>query len=132
MKRLAATIATFSFLTTATSLSAQRLTVDVRGAVVTPVHKLADANLSNGVGVGATIAWRLLPYMHLYGGWDWTHFGASKSFVGTDGDIDETGYTFGLRFEHPFGATSRTLYRLQGGLESTPPNSRHLGISHAA
>jgi hypothetical protein len=115
MRRLAVTISTIVFLTAPTDLSAQRLTVDVGGAAATPTKKLSDANLSTGFGFDATIAWRLVPHLHLYGGWTWMRFSASQLFVGTDRDIDETGYAFGLRFEHPFGETSRMLYRFEGG-----------------
>lgn len=94
---------------------AQRLTADLRTAVAAPTQNLADADLGTGFGFGATLAWRLQPHLHAYGGWDWMHFRADRSFAGAERDFEETGYTFGLRFEHPFRDVSRILYRLEAG-----------------
>lgn len=99
----------------ASDLAAQRLTVDLRGAVATPTSELGGADLGMGAGFGATIAWRLQPHLHVYGGWDWMRFAADDSFAGPEPDFEETGYTFGLRFEHPLRPESRTMYRLEAG-----------------
>ena len=53
--------------------------------------------------------------VHLYGGWDYIAFAPDQSFAGVDHDFEETGYTYGLRFEHPFGAATGMLYRLEAG-----------------
>jgi hypothetical protein len=68
-----------------------------------------------GFGFGATLAYRIQPHVHVYGGWDWMHFRADQSFAGTDMDFEETGYTLGLRFEHPFRAGAAFAYRIEGG-----------------
>ncbi len=96
------------------SLAAQRLTLDARGAVAVP-QELAGTSLSTGGGFGAVLAYRVLPHLGVYGGWDWMHFGADNNFGGVDVDFNETGYTFGLRFEHPFASASAIRYRLEGG-----------------
>jgi hypothetical protein len=96
-------------------LTAQRLTVDLRGAVAAPTSELGGTDLGIGAGFGGTVAWQLQPHLHLYGGWDWMRFAADNSFAGAEPDFEETGYTFGLRFEHPLRPTSRTLYRLEAG-----------------
>jgi hypothetical protein len=101
--------------TLASDLPAQQLTLDLRGAIAMPTADLADADLSTGAGFGATLAVQLQPHLHLYGGWDWMRFTADESFAGPEPDFEETGYTFGLRFEHPLGASSRTMYRLEAG-----------------
>lgn len=99
----------------ATDLAAQRATVDLRGAVAAPTGELANADLGVGVGFGATVAWRLQPHLHLYGGWDWMQFSSDDAFAGAKPDFEETGYTLGLRFEHPLRASARTMYRLEAG-----------------
>ncbi len=101
--------------TLASDLPAQQVTLDLRGAIAMPTADLADADLSTGAGFGATIAVQLQQHLHLYGGWDWMRFAADESFAGPEPDFEETGYTFGLRFEHPLGASSRTMYRLEAG-----------------
>jgi hypothetical protein len=68
-----------------------------------------DANgveLDPGYGFEGLIEYRLMPHVLGYGGWDWIHFMSDQSFAGTDMDFEETGYAFGLRFEHPFGGES--------------------------
>ncbi len=42
-------------------------------------------------------------------------FAADDSFAGQEPDFEETGYTFGVRFQHPLGAASRTMYRFEAG-----------------
>jgi hypothetical protein len=99
----------------ASDLPAQRLTLDLRGAVASPTSELAGADLNTGIGFGGTLAWRLQPHLHLYGGWDWVKFASDDAIAGQALDFEETGYTFGLRFEHPLRAMSRTMYRLEAG-----------------
>lgn len=94
----------------------QRVTVDLRAAAAVAAQKLAGAELDAGVGFGGTLAFRIQPHLHVYGGWDWLHFRADDSFAGSDRDFEETGYTFGLRFEHPVrDEEGRLAYRLEGG-----------------
>ncbi|MFI5311420.1 MAG: hypothetical protein ACHQQ3_09320 [Gemmatimonadales bacterium] len=115
MPRLSTTIATVALLAGPAMLSSQALTVDVHGAVATPVKKLSDANLDTGVGFGATLAVRLLPHFHGYAGWDWMHFPASRMAVGSDNDVDEVGYVAGFRFEHLLSARLPITYRIEAG-----------------
>jgi hypothetical protein len=94
----------------------QRVTVDLRAAAAVAAQKLAGTELDAGIGFGGTLAFRIQPHLHVYGGWDWLHFSADDSFAGSDRDFEETGYTFGLRFEHPVrGEEGRLAYRLEGG-----------------
>lgn len=93
----------------------QRTTLDLRGTVVSPITDFADADLSMGLGFGGTVAVRLQPHLHLYGGWDWIRFHSDASFAGTDVDFEETGYTLGLRFQHPVPWNERISCRLEAG-----------------
>ena len=110
-----------SFLIAATllaapaQLSAQRVVVDLRGAAAVPTSKLAGTELQTGFGFGATLAYKVQPHLHLYAGWDWMHFAADQSFAGADMDFEETGYTFGARFEHPFRMGHDLAFRVEGG-----------------
>jgi len=113
MKRLTL-LAAGLLVTTTVPVGAQGLTADLRAVAATP-GKLAGTELDMGVGFGVTVAWRVQPHLHVYGGWDWLHFGSDNSFAGSDRDFEETGYTFGLRFEHPLGDASRLLYRVDAG-----------------
>jgi opacity protein-like surface antigen len=102
-------------LVASSAAAQQRTTIDLRATTVTTITDFADADLSAGLGFGGTVAIRLQPHLHVYGGWDWLRFTSDASFAGADRDFEETGYTFGLRFEHPMRAASRTSYRLEAG-----------------
>jgi hypothetical protein len=115
MKTLSILLGASALFAATPELSAQRFSVDLRAAAATPTSKLAGTDLNNGFGFGATVAYRVQPHVHLYAGWDWMHFRANQSFAGSDMDFEETGYTFGLRFEHPFRAGASVAYRLEGG-----------------
>lgn len=110
-----ATTLMLSLTLCASNLAAQRLTLDLRGAVAAPTSELGGADLSIGAGFGGTLAWQVQPHLHLYGGWDWMRFTADNSFAGAEPDFEETGYTLGLRFEHPLRQSSSILYRLEAG-----------------
>lgn len=110
------TIAAAALLLSSVPLAAQeRVTLDIRSAAAAPTTKFAGADLDPGIGFGATLAFRLQPHLHLYGGWDWLHFSAEQSFAGNEMDFEETGYTLGLRFEHPIRASSRFAFRVEAG-----------------
>ncbi len=72
-----------------------------------PTNKLGDAELDAGLGFGANIRVRLQPHLLAYAGWEWKHFVTDQLVSTQELDVEETGYTFGLRFEHPLrGETS--------------------------
>lgn len=110
-------------------LAAQRVTLDVRGAAALPTTTLAEADLPTGAGFGGTAAVRLMSHLLLYGGWDWLRFGGVTSFAGADDDFEETGYTLGVRFEHPLvgEADGGIRYRVEAGA-----TYKHIEIEDAA
>jgi hypothetical protein len=93
-----------------------RWLIETRAGAAFTTQNLADASLDPGFGFEATVAYGFMPQVSAYAGWDWYHFAASEgSFAGANGDIDETGYAFGLRFEQPLGETSPVALRLRAG-----------------
>lgn len=98
-----------------TTAQAQRMTLDLRSAGASATEELAGTDLDVSFGIGGTVALRVQPHLHVYGGWDWLHFGSDHSFAGANRDFEETGYTFGLRFEQPFTPSGRLLYRVDAG-----------------
>ena len=114
--RLSAAALALAVAAAFTATAAQpRTTLDLRATVVSPITDFADADLSMGLGFGGTVAFRLQPHLHLYGGWDWLRFHSDASFAGTDMDFEETGYTLGLRFQHEVPWNERISYRLEAG-----------------
>lgn len=105
MTRINIAIATLSLaaLIQATPAAAQgRWGIELRanGAVATQ-DELRDTH-QNGFGFEAAVQYRFLPHLGAYVGWDWHRFSALDAIAGPDMDLEETGYAFGLRFEHPF------------------------------
>lgn len=92
-----------------------RWNIEFRGAAAFPTQEIVDGtDLDTGVGFEGTIAYRFMPHLAVYTGWGWNHFSAGQSFVGSDIDFEETGYTFGLQFIHPLGM-SNIHYMIRGG-----------------
>lgn len=89
-------------LTTQDLSGQQRWGFEGRLNVDLPTQEVAGQELGTGLGLGGTLHYRFLPHLGVYGGWDWAHFNPDDSFAGPDVDLEETGYSFGLRFEHPF------------------------------
>src|SRR5688572_7853594 len=78
-----------------------RWSVEITGDSAFATRNLADAALSTGFGFGGSVGYRFLSHVSTYAGWDWHHFRSDTSFAGPNMDFEETGYAFGLRFEHP-------------------------------
>jgi hypothetical protein len=102
--RIPALIAvSLAMLTLSSQAEAQdRWAFEVRGGGAFPTQDLGSDDLGTGVGFEATFRYLFSPHLGAYAGWGWTWFNAENSFAGADVDFEETGYTFGLRFEHPF------------------------------
>lgn len=73
---------------------------------------VGDTDLGTGAGFEFGLAYRFQPHLAAYTGWGWHHLGADD--VLADGSLEQTGYTFGLHFQHPVGRGPFDLY-LRGG-----------------
>lgn len=95
------------------------ISIEVLADGAFPTSKLGDADLDAGFGIGANIRWRLQPHLLAYAGWEWHKFATEELVASQAIDVEETGYTFGLRFEHPFSgesnSTSAPGYWLKAG-----------------
>lgn len=76
--------------------------LEFRGNAAVPTAEFSGDDLGTGFGFEGNVGYRFYQHMSLYAGWDWTHFTADQSLAGPDMDFEETGYVFGLRWEHPF------------------------------
>jgi opacity protein-like surface antigen len=95
--------ATFALLIAAVPCEAQqRWAFEGRAGAAFPTEDLGADALSTGVAFDGTIRYRFMPHLAAYAGWDWVHYLADDSFAGSDIDFEETGYAFGLRYQHPF------------------------------
>jgi len=93
-----------------------RWSFDLRLGIDFPTQDLGDANLDNGFGFEATLAYQFIPHWAAYAGWGWNKFSADQSFAGSAVDFEETGYTFGLQFEQALGESALDYFIRFGGL----------------
>jgi hypothetical protein len=98
-----------------TAHAQNRLRFELRGGPAFAVQKLGDASLGVGFGFEGTVSYRIQPHLSAYAGWDWHRFASDASFAGTDNDFEETGYAFGLQFQHPIGSETLALQVRAGG-----------------
>lgn len=105
-KRLAAFVAALLILPTL--LSAQpsnatsRWSLEFSGDGAFPTSELGSASLNTGFGLGASARFRLQQHLLAYAGWEWHRFSTDELIASQSLDAEDTGYSFGLRFEHPF------------------------------
>jgi opacity protein-like surface antigen len=98
----------------ATARAQQDWSLEFRGGVAFPTQDLGDADLDTGLGLEGSLARRVMPHLWAYAGWDWFHFDGGQVLAGPGLDVEETGYAFGLRFEHPV-ARSRVAVLVRAG-----------------
>jgi len=101
---------------TVPTLSAQeRWGFEIRAGAAFATQDPSAASLGTGFGFEGTVAYRVQPHLSMYAGWDWHQFPADASLAGANSDFDETGYAFGLLFEHPLGQSDAMAIQLRGG-----------------
>jgi hypothetical protein len=105
--------ATASLVASAPAAAQSRWSAELDAAAAVPTHRLAGADLETGFGFGANVRYRFQPHLAAYGGWEWHRFRTGNVMGAVDLDVEETGYTFGLRFEHPI--MGRTAGWLRAG-----------------
>ena len=112
---------------TARSDEMDRFAVELVPGASFATEDLADADLGTGLGADLTVGVRFLPHLWAYGGWGWRKFTADMSFAGPDIDAEETGYSLGIRFEHPFRGPASPSFMVRAGATYT-----HIEIENAS
>lgn len=93
-----------AFAVPSVSEAQDRWSFEILPGVAIPTEDLGEAEIDRGAGADASIGYRVMPHMSVYAGWGWRHFPTDMTFAGRDVEVEETGYAFGARFEHPFGS----------------------------
>ena len=101
-----------------------RWSAELSGDAAFPTRALAGADLKTGGGFGVNVRYRFQPHLAAYGGWEWHLQQSSELQPGETLDLNDAGYTFGLRFEHPLVARTAGWVRA-GGL------ANHIEIENA-
>lgn len=94
----------------------KRFGFELNGGASLATSKPGDASLDLGFGFEGVFHYRFMPHTGVYAGWGWNRFGSDKSFAGLDVCFEETGYVFGLQFNHPIGNLPINYYFRAGGL----------------
>jgi hypothetical protein len=111
MKRLLFVLLIGAVATPAVAQS--RVSLEVTGDVAQPTRSFGGADLDTGFGLGVNVRYRFMPHLAAYGGWEWHQSQSSNLVAAQKMDVEDNGYTFGLRFEHPL--TPRTAYWVRAG-----------------
>jgi hypothetical protein len=116
MPRALPAVLALSFIALPSAAQSQhRLRFELRWGAAVATSKLADASLGTGFGFEGIVGYRIQPHLSVYAGWDWHGFTADASFAGADNDFEETGYAFGIQFQHPLGSDDLALQLRAGG-----------------
>jgi opacity protein-like surface antigen len=75
--------------------------LELRGGAAIPAEDLGDTELKTGGGFGFTASYLFLQHTLVYGGWDWQRMNTKARGAGPTMHVENTGYAFGLGFEHP-------------------------------
>ncbi len=120
-KRLVVTLALLlvgSPMAAQTGEGDSRWSFDLQAGAAVPTAEIEGEGLGAGLGFAGNFAYRFAPHVSLYAGWDWHWFTPDEVLGVPDLDLEETGYVFGLRFEHPFGGEDDDgpSYRIRAGM----------------
>lgn len=118
MKNLIFALVAALFLLAPESAMAQdRFGAELRIGPEFATQNFGDATLGTGFGSEVVFSYRFMPHLGAYGGWGYGRASTDgNSFVGTDVDVEETGYTFGLQFVHPMVGTQYGYFVRAGGI----------------
>ncbi len=92
--------------------------VEVRPNLDFPTKDLGNADLKTGFGFEVAVGYKFMEHLGAYAGWGYNTFNSdiALTFPGPeDTDFDVTGYTFGLQFIHPIGASENLSYLVRAG-----------------
>lgn len=88
------------------ALAQSRWSGEVTGDAAFATQKLAGASLQTGGGFGANVRFRVQPHLAAYAGWEWHMQRTDELLPGQTLDLNDNGYTLGLRFEHPLAGST--------------------------
>lgn len=92
----------------------ERWAVEFRPQVNFPTQQPDVMDLKTGYGFEAMLSYKFMPHLGVYAGWGWNSFEVDEETQLGELEIDETGYSFGLRFIHPINNSVSYLVGLGG------------------
>jgi opacity protein-like surface antigen len=95
--------------------SEKRFGFELNGGPSFPTNKFVDG-LKVGFGFEGTFHYRFMSHVGVYAGWGANWLSTETSLSNDNLDYEETGYVFGLSFNHPIGVTKLAYYLRAGAL----------------
>jgi hypothetical protein len=72
-------------------------------------------DLKTGIGVEATLRYRLMERLSVYGGWDWSRFDVDEPLNGVE-RVEGDGFAYGVRFDQGILDNGSSVWLRGGGL----------------
>lgn len=117
MKYMAAILLSFLMLTASMPVQAKdNWNIELRAGASSATQELGESELNNGVGFEGAVAYAFMPHLSAYLGWGWNQFKSDETDTQPEMTFEETGYTFGLQFIHPFGQSGLGYMVRAGGV----------------
>ncbi len=101
----------FSF----TLIAQEKWSLEFKPGLNFPSTELGETSLKTGFGFELIGAYKFSPQFDVYAGWGWTQFKTKEALLNEEIDVNETGYSFGLKFTNPFLNFVKTSYVLSVG-----------------
>ena len=96
------------------SVAQEKWRIAFRPGIDFSTGELSDSQHGIGYGLEATVSYKFRKHLSVFAGWSFNSFPAKQSFAGNNGEFDESGYNFGIRFAYPI-ANSKFNYVVSAG-----------------
>lgn len=103
------------FLFSFTLLGQEKWFLEFKPGLNFPSTDIGETSLETGFGFELIGAYKISPQFNFYAGWGWSQFKTKETLLNGGEDVNETGYSFGLRFTNPFLNFLKTSYVLSAG-----------------
>lgn len=81
-----------------------------------PTTKIENEKIKTGFGFDASLAYNFISELGVYAGWGWNSYRAENIVEIGNIDLDETGYTFGLKYIQPINESSLSYFIRLGAI----------------
>ncbi len=93
----------------------EKWSLEFKPSINFPSTELGETSLETGFGFELLGAYKISPQFDIYAGWGWNQFNTKEALINEEIDVNETGYSFGLKFTNPFLNFVKTSYVLSAG-----------------
>lgn len=105
-----------SFLLLSLNLLGQdKWTLEFKPGLNFPSTDIGETSLQTGFGFELIGAYTISPQFDVFAGWGWNQFRTKEALINEESDVNETGYSLGLKFKDPFLNFAKTSYVLSAG-----------------